>query len=91
MVLTKARHLDRIANLRIDEGLVLDRFLRTELHRAYTQSFDGCRWRGIFRAARETQYTAPEKADGHSYGKPSSTATGINEQSSCHATKRDME
>ena len=48
-ILTKARHLDRIASLRVQEGFELDGFLVTELHRAYWQSFDGCRWRGIAR------------------------------------------
>jgi len=51
-ILTKARHLDKIANLRADEGLALGSFLTTELHKAYTQSFDGCRWRGIAKAAK---------------------------------------
>jgi glycosyltransferase involved in cell wall biosynthesis len=60
-ILSKTRHLDKIANLRVDEGLALDRFLTTELHNAYTQSFDGCRWRGIAKAATENEYTAPKQ------------------------------
>ena len=52
-ILTKARHLDRIAALRAEAGLELDDFLVTELHKAYRQSFDGCRLRGVTRAAQE--------------------------------------
>ncbi len=52
-ILTKARHLDRIAALRTEEGLELDDFLLTELHKAYWQSFNGCRLRGVIRAASE--------------------------------------
>ncbi len=59
-ILTKARHLDRIAALRAEGGLELDDFLVTELHKAYRQSFDGCRLRGVTRAAQEPEY----KGDG---------------------------
>jgi glycosyltransferase involved in cell wall biosynthesis len=55
-VLAMARHLDYIATLRVEEGLTLDDFLVTELHRAYLQSFDGCRVRGIAKAVGDRRH-----------------------------------
>ena len=52
-VLANARHLDDLVNHRIEEGLELDPALVAELHNAYWQSFDGCRLRGIVKAAAE--------------------------------------
>ena len=56
-VLAKARHLDGIANHRIEEGLELAPALVTELHNAYWQSFDGYRLRGMVKAAAECAMT----------------------------------
>jgi len=53
-ILASARHLDGMANERTEEGLELDPALVTELHNAYWQSFDGCRLRGIVKAATES-------------------------------------
>lgn len=53
-ILAKARHLDRIAQLRAAEGLEIDDFLQKELHAAYWGSFEGCKLRGMNRAMRKS-------------------------------------
>jgi glycosyltransferase involved in cell wall biosynthesis len=53
-ILANARRLDDMANEKIEKGLKLDSALVTELHRAYWQSFDGCRLRGIVKAAAKS-------------------------------------
>ena len=53
-ILAKARHLDRITNFRVEEGLDSDQFLTTELHTAYGQSLDGCKLREMNKEARKT-------------------------------------
>lgn len=54
-VLARARGLEEIVNLRVAEGLELEPALLAELHDAYWQSFDGCRLRGIVKAAAESE------------------------------------
>jgi glycosyltransferase involved in cell wall biosynthesis len=79
-ILAKARHLDRIAELRLEEGLKLDEFLVAELHGAYRQSFDGCRLRGIVKGAARADYGVSVISPARGYRSPQDRGICLEEQ-----------